>query len=180
MAESQTQVKPQFIMWAKEAGVFRPARIRMHENYIGHDLERNVEFLERNTELAADGDLSPDALNLVGSVYLGPINIYEEQLGNIIPKDAFERYREHKHGIVRRIMGLAEKAAQEQGVQYFGLNVVQTEKDRTWKFRQFDEVFIDRFEKYSFNKNPETFDKTITKPLEFVLHPTAQLYVPRR
>ena len=55
-------------------------------------------------------------------------------------------------------MGLAEKAAQEQGVQYFGLNVVQTEKDRTWKFRQFDEVFIDRFEKYSFTKNPETFE----------------------
>ena len=194
MVESQTQVKPQFIMLDKEAGVFRPAETRMPAGYIGHELERNVEL--------GEGDISPDSLNLVSSVYLGPINIYEEQLGNIVPRDALERLREHKHGIVSGIVSLAKNAAQEHGVQYFGLNVVQTEKDRTWKFTARDPLLdLDReiIKRYGSLRNKEDtkcldlknspyyhiegsnklFDE-LRKPLEFVLHPTAQLYVPRR
>ena len=173
MAENQKPPSPQFILWLKEAGVFRPAQLKMPENYLGYDLERNVEI--------GSQDIAPDSLNLVSSVYLGPINIFEEQLGNITSKitgkDAFQRLREHKHGTVYEIVKLAEEVAKGQSVPYFGVNIVQTGKDRTWKFTERDDFFDKKLEReYNFvNK----FDKS-KKPLEFVLHPTAQLYVPRK
>ena len=169
MVENQTPPSPQFILWLKEAGVFRPAQLKMPENYLGYDLERNVEV--------GSQDISPDSLILVGSVYLGPINIFEEQLGNTTSKDAFQRLREHKHGTAYGIIKLAEEVAKGQSVPYFGVNVVQTGKDRTWKFTERDDFFVKSLKReYDF---VDKFDKP-KKPLEFVLHPTAQLYVPRK
>ncbi|OIO41327.1 hypothetical protein AUJ62_03020 [Candidatus Pacearchaeota archaeon CG1_02_32_21] len=174
MEENRTQLNPQFILWIKEAGVFRPAELKMPENYMGYELEKNVEL--------GSQDISPDSLNLMSAVYLGPINIFEEQLRNenIITKDAFQRLHEHYHGVACGIVKCAENVAKEQGVSYFGVNIVQTEKDRTWKFKErkdfVTEKFFDFEEKYSFL---ETSEKS-KKPLEFVLHPTAQLYVPRK
>ena len=101
MVEEQTQ--PQFIFWVKKAGVFRPAEPKMPENYLGYDLERNIELEER--------DISPESLNLVSSVYLGPVNIFEEQLGNVSSKDVFERLRQHKHETAYGIVKLAEEVA---------------------------------------------------------------------
>jgi len=171
MTENQTQPSPQFILWVKEAGVFRPAQLKMPENYIGYDLERNVEV--------GSQDISPDSLNLVSSVYLGPINIFEEQLfGTITRKDVYERLREHKHGIAYGIVRLAEDVAKRQGVPYFGADVVQTGKDRTWKFTERDDSFWPKNVGREYDLT-DKFDKP-KKPLEFVLHPTAQLYMPRK
>ena len=139
------QTQPQFIFWVKEAGVFRPAEPKMPENYLGYDLEKNIEL--------GEGEISPESLNLVSSVYLGPVNIFEEQLGMVQSKDAFERLRQHKHGTAYGLVRLAEGVAQEQGVPYFAVNVVQTPKDRTWKFEQRDDFFTRKIfeenEKYS-------------------------------
>ena len=187
MAENQTQTKPQFILWVKEAGVFRPAQLKMPENFLGYDLERNVEL--------GSQDISPDSLNLMNSVYLGPINIFEEQLGNVTSKDVFQRLREHKHGIACEIENLAEEVAKRQGVPYFAVNIVRTGKNRTWKFTEKDDFlltlteyvereiksgFVDKL--YKPEKKYDLVDKLYKpeKPLEFVLHPTAQLYVPRK
>ncbi len=169
MVEEQTQ--PQFIFWVKEAGVFRPAKLRMPENYLGYDLEKNIELGER--------EISPASLNLVSSVYLGPISIFEEDIGHSMSKDAFERLRLHKHGTACGIVRLVEDAAKGKGVPYFAVDVIQTPKDRTWKFTQKDDWLsqkvFEESEKYS-----SLIERDILrKPREFVLHPTAQLYVPR-
>lgn len=170
MAKNQTQPNPQFILWVREAGVFRPAQLKMPEDYLGYALERNVEL--------GSQDISPDSLNLVNSVYLGPVNIFEEQLRNVTSNDAFQRLREHKYGIAYGIVKLAEEVAKGQGVPYFGVNIVQTGKDRTWKFIERDDSFLPKYleREYDFISK---FDKS-KKPLEFVLHPIAQLYVPRK
>ena len=168
MTEEQTQ--PQFIFWVKEAGVFRPAEPKMPENYPGYDLESNVELGER--------DISPESLNLVSSVYLGPINILEEQIGTYMSREAYERLRQHRHGTACGIVKLAEEVAKGQGISYFAVNVVQTNKDRTWKFKQRDDWLLTGFEKYKSYSSMINRDKP-EEPLEFVLHPTAQLYVPR-
>src|SRR3990167_2244381 len=170
MAENQKPPSPQFILWLKEAGVFRPAQLKMPENYIGCDLERNVEV--------GSQDISPDSLNLVSSVYLGPINIFEEQLETITRSDAYERLREHKYGIAYEIVRLAEDVAKRQGVPYFGVDVVQTGKDRTRKFTERNDFFWTKDDE----KEYDLTDKFVKpkKPLEFVLHPTAQLYMQRK
>lgn len=169
MAEEQTQ--PQFISWAKEAGVFRPAELKMPENYAGCDLERNIELGER--------EISPRSLNLVSSVYLGAVNILEEAMGNHMGMDEFELLRLRRHGAVCQIVGLAEDLAQNQGIPYFSVNIVKTPKDRTWEIKRtrtkglYDEIPYK--EKHSF---VDKLDRS-REPTEFVLHPTAQLYVPR-
>ena len=172
MTENQTQSSPQFIMWVKEKGVFIPAELKMPKDYIGYSLEKNVELGEQ--------EISPDRLNLMCSVYLGPINIFEEQtwqVTNITSKYTLQRLREHEHETVYGIVKIAEEVAKGQCVQYFGVNVIQTEKDRTWKFTKRD----DFLKRNDLEENYSSFDKCKSKkPLDFVLHPTAQLYVPRK
>ena len=166
---------PKLIIWKKEEGVFRPAKLKMPENYLGYDLERNVELEEPV--------INPDLLNLVSSIYLGPINIFEEQSSRITStKDLFERLRQFKHGIAYGIVELAKEVAKRQGVPYFGVNVVESPKDRTWKFTERENIFRENYHV----KLPETYSifdflksKDKPKPLELVLHPTAQLYVLR-
>ena len=169
MAEEQTQ--PQFIFWVREAGIFRPAKLKMSGNSLSHDLERNIELGEQ--------EISPDSLNLVSSVYLGPINIIEEQLERSLSIGESQRTRQDGHGIAYGIVGLAEKAATREGVPYFAVSVIQTNKDRTWDYTK-----KDKLEKYkAFKSEYSSIEKIIvkpSKPLEFVLHPTAQLYVSRK
>jgi len=167
MAEEQTQ--PQFIFWVKEAGVFRVAEPKMPENYLGYDLEKNIKLGER--------EISPKSLNLVSSVYLGPVNIFEEDMGHSMSREAFERLRQHKHGTAYGIIRLAEDVAKGECVPYFAVNVVQMPKDRTWKFTQDEELYNENL----FEKQYSLIDEwnRSRKPTEFVLHPTAQLYVPR-
>ncbi|MCD4759522.1 hypothetical protein K8R33_01390 [archaeon] len=166
MAGEQTQ--PQFIFWVKEAGVFRPAEPKMPENYIGYNLENNIELGER--------EISPESLNLVSSVYLGPVNIFEEDMGTPRSNEAFERLKQHRYNMAYGIVRLAEEVAKEQIVPYFAVNVVKTSKERTWKFVQQERLYDEMIE-----KNPSLvgkFDK-LRESIEFILHPTAQLYVPR-
>jgi hypothetical protein len=166
------QTQPQFIFWVKEAGVFRPGEPKMPENYLGYDLEKNIALGER--------EISPESLNLVSSVYLGPVNIFEEDIGHYsMSHETLERLRQHKHGTAYGLVRLAEDVAKGQGVPYFALNVVQTPKDRTWKFEQRDDCLSQKVFK-DCGKYPPIMP--IYKPkefAEFVLHPTAQLYVPR-
>lgn len=175
MAENQTQLNPQFILWIKEAGVFRPAEVKFpdsHEWYdIGYDLEKNCQI---GTE-----DISPNTLNLVSSLYLGPIRISEEiEDGSIIQKDIFQRKGQFKHGSVKCIVNLAEKVAQSGGVPYFSVGYVHSPIETTWKFTEKEGDLTKKLtedKKYSFL---DKFTKS-KGPFEFVLHPTAQLYVPR-
>lgn len=169
----QSQPSPQLIMWVKENGVFKPAYLKMHENYIGHNLERNVEL--------QDPEISPDTLNLVSSVYLGPINIYEEQLGCSESHDTFQRLKEYKHGIASGIVKFAEEVAKQNGVPYFGVTVIQTLKDRTLKFKAKESLFDEDLIRERYDLTNIFVEKNQPqKPLEFVLHPTAQLYVLRK
>ena len=174
MAKEQTQ--PRLIFWEKEEGVFRAAKPKMSENYLGYDLERNIELGSFSFRLGED-------IQYHSSIYLGPINISEEQTGDFMNKQDFERLRQHRHGTVYGIVQIAEKVAKGQGVPYFAINVVSTEKDRTWRFTEREDWLKEpedwlkkSYEKYS---SLETSDKP-KKPLEFVLHPTAQLYVPKK
>ena len=176
MVEEQTQ--PQFIFWVKEAGVFRPAEPKIPESYLGYDLEKNIELGER--------EISPESLNLVSSVYLGPINIFEEDMEHSMSNEAFERLRQFGYDAVYGVVKDAEGIADAQGIPYFAVNIVQTSKDRTWKFEQKDDYVSkedDYVSKDILKKNKKFLDSWKTenrrKPLEFVLHPTAQLYIPR-
>ncbi len=180
--------QPQFIFWVKQEGVFKPAELKMPEGYLGHDLESNVELGEQKLVLGKD-------IQSHSSVYLGPINIFEERFGSSMITENFERLRQYKHGIVQGIVNLAEQTAEEQRVQYFAVNFVQTPKDRTWRFVREDESLEKLFdnEKYILlnerDKQIKISDKILKdmrkkfyepKPLEFVLHPTAQLYVSKK
>ncbi|MCH7568396.1 MAG: hypothetical protein IIA87_03160 [Nanoarchaeota archaeon] len=171
MAKEQTQ--PQFIFWVREAEVFRPAELKMPEHSLGYDLERNIELGEQ--------EISPKSLNLVSSIYLGPINIIEERLGRSLSIGESQRMRQDSHGIASGIIGLAEEAAKREGVPYFAVSVIQTDKDRTWDFTEIDKLWQQKTFKSEYSLESIT-DKPKDKPkgpLEFVLHPTAQLYVPR-
>ena len=101
--------------------------------------------------------------------------------GNIIQKGTFQRKREFKHGVVYGIVKLAEDVAKEQGAPYFTVVNVQSPVERTWRFSEKDEFLSgkihDQEDKYSsiIRNRQEP-----PKPIEFVLHPTAQLYVPRK
>jgi len=95
----QEKIQPQFIFWVKDAEVFRPAKPKMPENYLGYDLEKNIELGKR--------DIFPESLNLVSSVYLGPVNIFEEYVDYSMSEKAFERLKQHRHGIADGIVGLA-------------------------------------------------------------------------
>ena len=165
MAEKQTQTKPQFIMWVKDAGVFKLAELRMPHDYTGYRLERNVKLGERK--------ISPDILNLVSSVYLGPINIFEDS--SDFRTDKIERLRQHRFGTILGIKDLAEKVAKNEGVPYFALSIIQTSKERTWKSADYT-LTEEKNTEYDLTREYLNFEKP--KPIEFVLHPTAQLYVP--
>ena len=175
MVESQTQVKPQFIMWDRKCWEFRRVeKIEMPSDYLGHDLTRCASL--------SDSVILADNLRLVGSAYLGPINVSEQEETN------FDSLRQHKLGIMNGIVNLAQRVAQEAGIPYFSVNIVETGKDRTWRLANPDEYFKDFYirecaRKY-FSIKSRDFDipnKTIERETtEFVLHPTAQLYIPRR
>ena len=172
---AEEQVQPQFIFWVKETGVFRPAALKMPEDYVGCNLERNIELGER--------DISPDALNLVSSMYLGPINIFQEDLGNTYSRDEFERWKQHNYRIPSQIVTLAEKVGREQRVAYFAVNVVETSKDTTLEFTQRGASYNNLFEFDKLLEEQHHLHKILMglrEPLEFVLHPTVQLYVPRK
>ena len=165
MSEEQTQ--SQFIFWVKEAGVFRPAELKMPENTTTYGLEKNIELREQ--------DIPLDSLNLLSSVYLGDINIFKGQLEGYASKDVFKEFKSHVYGTVSNIVKLAEGVAKEQGAPYFAVNVVQTPKDRTWKFERNRDLL-----KYVAAINFTSIVKPFNEPKgpsEFVLCPTAQLYV---
>lgn len=176
----ETQSNPQFIFWVKEAGVFRPAQLTMPKDYVGYDLERNVKLGSQDISPHPLSLISHHALTLVSSVYLGPINIFQEPLSSVTGKEAFQRYQLFPFRILSEIVAEAKDVAQQQGVPYFALGLVQTGKDRTRRFitAETDESLMSPFNSYKPN-NFGDYEK-LTKPLEFVLHPTAQLYVAKK
>ncbi len=129
-------------------------------------------------------DISPESLNLVSAVYLGPINIFEEQMGDHVLMKTFERYRQHRQGTFFEIVKLAEEVANENCVSYFTVNVVRTKgKDRTWTFKLKEDTPFKLKENtlkgYFLTSVLEKESDKPKKPEEFVLHPTAQLYMLR-
>jgi len=170
------QIRPQLIFWDRNVGFFKRAKLKMPEDYAGYDLEKNIEL--------GDGEMPQDSLDLVSSIYLGPVNIFEEQINETTRRDTFERLRQHKHGNVQNIVGMADKIANEQKARYFAVNIIKAPKDRTWKFTLEDNSL---FNENLVLKNTETYSivdkklkvKTPKEPFEFVLHPTVQLYLPR-
>jgi len=69
--------------------------------------------------------------------------------------------------------------AKEKGVPYFAVDVIRTHKDRTWKFEQGDdwlyqEIILEEEKNYLYSTKNKA-----KNPTEFVLHPTAQLYMLR-
>ncbi|MBR9704884.1 hypothetical protein GOV12_05710 [Candidatus Pacearchaeota archaeon] len=171
-SETDTQTQPQFIQWVKESRVFRPARLKVDEGIISYNLRDNL-FLD-------DSDISPKSLDLISSVYLGQVQIVEEQKGSTILENYLERLQRFKQSVVEGIVNFAQDVAKEHSVPYFGIDVVQTHKNTQRKFKaEFNfknftmpDCLVRKFgyEKYPI-KNP--------LPLEFTLHPTANLYVPR-
>jgi hypothetical protein len=173
-------IESQLIMWAKEAGVFKLARVKIPSNYSSYfDLEHNVELGEQG--------ISADSLNLVGSVYLGPLNIFEEREfppRNLQLKSSCERYAEHVFGIIERIIRNAGDVAKKQEIPYFGVNIVRTDKNEEARF-----IENEKYENYHFDLDKKSkqdlfslhdFFDSKPKQKEFVLHPTAQLYVPKK
>ena len=177
MEENQTPSSPQFILWVKEAGVFRPAEVKLSENYDWYDGTYN---LMKNCQLGTE-DISPESLRLISAPYLGPVRILEEvECGNVVQKNTLLRKREFKHGTVQRIVNLAQEVAKNEGVPYFSVTYVNSPVERTWKFTENNDWLKEKMqETYSYGKDfgPK---KGPIKPLEFILHPTAQLYVPRK
>jgi hypothetical protein len=174
-------VESQLIIWAKEAGVFKPVKANIPLKYGSYyDLEHNVELGEQ--------EISADSLNLVSSVYLGPLNIFEERQSlssNFEIKSSYERYAEHVFGIIHRIIKEAKNVAEEKGVPYFGVDIVKTGKNEEVRFVENENYRTYHFDlekkAHSERKISDYFSES-RKPVitEFVLHPTAQLYVPKK
>ena len=172
MAETKTQVKPQFILYVPESGIFKSAELKMPDAWFDatYDLTRNSQI--------GNEDISPSSLELVASAYLGPVRIFEELSDGILrSKEVLQVKRNFRRHVVYDIVKLAEGVAKSQGAPYFTVINAQSPVERTWKFSEKEDLLGRRVREadYIVKKIQE-----VPKPIEFVLHPTAQLYVPRK
>ncbi|MBR9704885.1 hypothetical protein GOV12_05715 [Candidatus Pacearchaeota archaeon] len=172
--EIQEKQQPQFIHWVKENGIFIGVkRLKQSEKQVCYDIESNV-------ELDSEYFRKRNVLELLSSVYLGPMSISQELSSAHSGRDYTERLNYFKHAMVKQIVDLARQVAEDEDATYFGVNIVRTYNDNQ---RKFQSVF-------DFNKL--TLPPSLVKglgykkypienplPLEFTLHPTANLYVPR-
>lgn len=172
----------QLIVWDRDNQVFRTAHWDSTGIYRGWDLSS---YLHCENEA-----ISPDSLNLVASLCLGQVNVSEDQPEDMERKDYFERFGAFRRQTLSGILDQAKKVAGQHNVPYFGVNLVKTDKEeaepRRFKsgltigslVREIKELKSVGTSEYSYS--PGILRHEELKPEEFVLHPTAQLYVPRR
>ncbi len=124
MAEAQTQVKPEYIEWVKEEGVFRPAR---HEEFV-NGLEL-IKRIYREKELSAEESIAPDDLTLFSSIPLGTFTLSELSPGwkhhSFLDINGINELERRIHiaysNVQGRIFELAKQAASQNGAHYFAI-----------------------------------------------------------
>jgi hypothetical protein len=161
MAEEQRQ--PQYICWVDESRAFRPAELHAPDGYVKYDIRANVTL--------GDEYIPPESLELVSSVYLGPIHIIEERLWFPFSTSALKNLGQHRHETFRNIVTSARRVAEEQNVPYFAINVVRTDEGEPKFFTTRQSSVDDKVceSKGALNQ--------LERQVKVVLHPTTQLYV---
>ncbi|HLC74192.1 MAG TPA: hypothetical protein VJH20_06170 [Candidatus Nanoarchaeia archaeon] len=160
-------------------GFFRPGELVSHNasHFLGFDLERNL--------LLAEEKIEPRSLQNLGSFYLGDKHFTDET--------SFSSYVTHEEfyyraliigGILNSLVGQGRDIAREFGAQYFNLYLVRSNlRERTSLnptsvmaryHRSFEEEINPKIEFTGFHRKVEQ-----PKEIEFTLHPTVNLYVPK-
>lgn len=171
-----TDNAPQMIMWDRENGVFRPVKILFDENHLGFDITKHLK-----PENDVPG-IEPSTLVNIGSVYLGAIQAVNElALSNIVPDNYVEKLLKWQRAICGHIFQRSFDVATENNASYFSLfNAVDSSREeKTRPFRFSSKNFVEDDYKISFSK--ENLDFINSKnTVHWHIHPTVNLYVPRK
>ncbi|HLC56431.1 MAG TPA: hypothetical protein VJJ23_04305 [Candidatus Nanoarchaeia archaeon] len=184
--------RPQLIAWIGEIKAFRPAKLKEQEDqFSAFDLEKSVQFIGE--------DIFSNSLDLVASVYLEPIKIIERASQGITQTNYFEERKKWRYEVLREIVINAERIAVNMKIPYFSLINFLGHKERTLRFsseqRGVKTSNVDLPKEEGFYSNIRKLGReygsvlreiqthSSTPPpsdsIEFILHPTAQFYIPR-